>query len=744
MTPDAIISPPAAPLPPATRADGTPSDANLYARAMDAGMSDDAATQLVHMRRGQQSPANLYAHISTALPEDAATQLTQYATGAKPDLLDRLKTAGRVLLPQDGESVAHTVGRDVTGVVAGTVKPAFDAFFTPQIGETVRPNPRTSGVPTGYGAHIADAEHGAITSEQQRQAAIATTAGAVASVLPIAKLGSPLLRGIARMVTGAGVGATYNPDDPAVGAVVGGVAGAVPDIATGTARGALAAGTKVLGYVPGAQADALRALLGTGTAAESKVARAMTTTDANGVRSVRPEVQATLDAQTKAGLGDQVTAADANPLLQRIALDASKKSVPAYDALAASKATQNAGSLERTTNAVTDQMGNPNAQQIIDQMNASTGAWGDAAYDNLRDSNPSVNAGGDLASLMKKPEMQAAWNHAKLAENLGDTPGQYVSEMLGQKVDPSKSLGLTMMSSPTPPVSYASLQQLQTILKGKSFAARSNPPLARAWSTLANGVGDHLEQFVPEHKAVVAEYARQSSLPRAVQAGADAWKNTVNSTTVANDLQKLAARVPAGPLHDAQVAEAIDAYRKGLTSSWLTELNAAGSNTDAAAKYLTASPGRKAKIAAAFGTSDAFGNFMDKLRAEDQLSQLSLGARPTAGTGFFDVNDLAVSPFAAVMAMHNPVYGAAVLGRPVARAIARRTAGGVGEMLATQGAPQISAMADRLAALKTARQIVPAMNSPIATTALSAGLSNAISSLWRDPLGSNGRPGDQR
>ncbi len=134
-------------------------------------------------------------------------------------------------------SAAHAIMHPIDtaeSIITAPIKSAYDAVVSPGVGEA-RPDPRLSkgGNPTGAPIDRApyDAEHGGITPDQRRNAALQTlanvaspaAAGAVSSVLGKV-LPSVLAKGAGLATAGAGEGAAYNPSDPAAGAIAGGIA----------------------------------------------------------------------------------------------------------------------------------------------------------------------------------------------------------------------------------------------------------------------------------------------------------------------------------------------------------------------------------------------------------------------------------------------------------------------------------------------------------------------------------------
>lgn len=206
-----------------TKPDTATSDFDQW-QASQAPAADTADTPIYHYdpqnhgRRSQQFDPN--AEPWRSVGNGDATPI------AKPGLWERAKALGRGMLPQPGESVGGAVGRDVTGLVVTPFKEALDAVAAPSVGEPRRANLRAPTPSMGLQSGTYDAEHGAVTEKQRALAALGTVANVAAPALPVGEIASPLLRAGARVGVGAGVGAANSPDDPMLGAVVGGSLGA--------------------------------------------------------------------------------------------------------------------------------------------------------------------------------------------------------------------------------------------------------------------------------------------------------------------------------------------------------------------------------------------------------------------------------------------------------------------------------------------------------------------------------------
>lgn len=165
----------------------------------------------------------------------------QAIEAAKPGVIERAATGIREGLTR---AVEHPFDTAI-GLVTTPLKSAYDAVVSPGVGQ-MRPDARLSkgGNSSGRAIDTApyDAQHGGITTGQR-------TAAGIQSVLNIATpslfgglktalaptIGNKLGTTAALSSTGAALGAAYNPNDPAAGALTGGV---LTPLVGGTVAGA--------------------------------------------------------------------------------------------------------------------------------------------------------------------------------------------------------------------------------------------------------------------------------------------------------------------------------------------------------------------------------------------------------------------------------------------------------------------------------------------------------------------------
>ena len=594
---------------------------------------------------------------------------------------------------------------------------------------------------SGYDANIAS-RRAALATEaaaNPKTALAANLAGTIAS--PLSWLpgvaggagveGSGLLANLARAARGGavmgGVQALGNNDSS-------NLADKAKAVGLGVGGGALAGG------IGGAIGHGVGSLLGKSTAADRAIALNPTEfTDATNA----------LDSHIAAGNGDNVMAADLLPKLAAAATKAASTSPKAYAALTAPVEARSGQQLARISSAARDAMGdNPVASDVISHLTASKNSWAADAYGALRDANPAIPSGGDLADVLKRPGMQSAFDQAKLSDNLEGTPqGQRIISMFTGRVDPATSLGLTSMPEigSMTPVSYQSVAQLERMLSGKaSVAGRAGDvPLSDAYKALQNGVNDHLDRYVPQHAVLDQQYATRSAAIRAVDQGASDGANG-DADVIRNTVARM---------KDPSV---LAGYRTGMASWIRSHLNTKGTSADVAKEFIGGNANTQAKLEAAFGDQATFDRFMRTMNSENAMTQLKLPATaPEARPGINAKDFLGMQHgtmgniasgglglYGIERMINHPVEGAAIIAaRGIAsaalRAVQQRTQTAVGRSLATQTPDALRALLSRIGPENAARMAAQRAIARRVGAAGSAGLINL-------GFGPNTTPGEVR
>lgn len=141
-----------------------------------------------------------------------------------------------------GGAVSHAVEHPIDTIesaVVAPIKSAFTAAVAPGVGES-RPDARLSKGGNSSGRAIDtspyDAAHGGVTTKERTAAGIQSVVNAAAPAA-FGPLAGKVGKTATLAVTGAAEGAAYNPDDPAAGAIAGGVmAPAVGTAVRGTTK----------------------------------------------------------------------------------------------------------------------------------------------------------------------------------------------------------------------------------------------------------------------------------------------------------------------------------------------------------------------------------------------------------------------------------------------------------------------------------------------------------------------------
>lgn len=135
------------------------------------------------------------------------------ASTEQPSFFQRVGAALRGYLPQPGEGVLHTAGRDVTGLAKGFAKP-FGTLYLGGLGDFLKPGDAVQA-PTPAQTALAGVQVATTVEAGPLEGAIAKRLG-----------GGLAARVLAGAGVGAGAGAVFNPQDPGVGAFLGGAIGA--------------------------------------------------------------------------------------------------------------------------------------------------------------------------------------------------------------------------------------------------------------------------------------------------------------------------------------------------------------------------------------------------------------------------------------------------------------------------------------------------------------------------------------
>jgi hypothetical protein len=146
----------------------------------------------------------------------------------QPGVLSRTGTA----LRQFGEQILHHPLDTVGDMVTAALKAPVNAVVSPGVGE-MRPDARLSKGGNSSGRAIDrstyDEEHGGVTPQQRTRAGLSTVASLAFPGVARAGTGAATALGagekladvIGTTAAGAGTGVAYNPEDPAVGALLG-------------------------------------------------------------------------------------------------------------------------------------------------------------------------------------------------------------------------------------------------------------------------------------------------------------------------------------------------------------------------------------------------------------------------------------------------------------------------------------------------------------------------------------------
>lgn len=191
---------------------------------MGASVQPDPVQDYLRAKQARDSGA------SDPVAEYLAAKAQRSAPAQKPDGPGFISRGLSNLASGAAHAVMHPIDTAEEMLVA-PVKSAFTAAVAPGVGEA-RPDPRLSKGGNSSGRAIDtspyDAAHGGVTPKERTTAGIQTAVNiaAPAAFGPIASAVPRFGKTAALALTGAASGAAYNPDDPAAGAVAGGVGAA--------------------------------------------------------------------------------------------------------------------------------------------------------------------------------------------------------------------------------------------------------------------------------------------------------------------------------------------------------------------------------------------------------------------------------------------------------------------------------------------------------------------------------------
>lgn len=554
--------------------------------------------------------------------------------------------------------------------------------------------------------------------QRQRQAAFH-------AAHPVVDVASKVVGGLAAPV----VAALTLPEDAVAGGVGGGALALRGALAGGAIAGTTAAGENdgtvgqrlkaaAIGAVPGAVLGAAAPFVG--SLAGNLARRLPVVGDLLGSRPLTAAEQAVQSAIARTG-----GASDAAALNPALAGDARATLADMSDPLrllARSNAAKSPDA-EAALRSVVAERADPNAQllaaapesetvaQRLAALQASRRAFAGPAYSAL-DAAPvdAASFTSRLGKLLSQPKISSAWTAARQTGLVGPlpdaaavamrnaagtsamTPDELLSaltNMTGSE-DAARSVIARLPQTPTPAPSVSMVRDLKGSLQDAASAAfrRGQGNLGTRLADAAGEVRDFLNEQVPGHADVDAEYVRRLGLEKALKLGAQAAKSGTPAS-IADDLSGLSA--------DAQ-----EQYRHALAASLVDRINAAGNNAELATKIVNAGPTMQARLEAAFGTRSAFDQFMLAAKREAELAKLTPPTAPAATAPAMGGQDLAREALG--LAVHSRYGMLSPLVRPISRMIG---AGGgpnpaaVSELLLSRG-DAISQLLNRISSAPAA------------------------------------------
>lgn len=384
-----------------------------------------------------------------------------------------------------------------------------------------------------------------------------------------------------------------------------------------------------------------------------------------------PALTKRLQDFTRAGRGGEVVLADLSVPLQQGADFAANANEAAAEKIGRIAFGRQADASERILNDVRSQVGNPHAEQIVDDLADATRKWADspAGFRGLREANPVIvpQDAKKFGELLNSSGVKGPWEQAKEVGLIGPMPDEG-------------------------PISFEVLQNTKERLDNavSSAFSRGMGDLGRRLAAARDALVGEMKQSVPNYQKVAAEYGRRKGLEQAVELGVDAFRTT--------DSRGLAKTVSS--LSQPELAK----MREGMASEFIKQLRNAQTNRNLAKQLVDASPAMQDKLKTVFGSPQAFNEFMEKMGVEREMSRLlgalansKTAARLAARDATDELLEVALDVPSAVIAPWSAMSRLAAAGRrTISRPIARKTAERVGEVLTTQGDKNIASFLQQL------------------------------------------------
>lgn len=424
-----------------------------------------------------------------------------------------------------------------------------------------------------------------------------------------------------------------------------------------------------------------------------------------------------------AGLGDQMTMADAGPTMHSLTDFVTQKSPTAFQDISAMQAGREAAApkdlLQHAQNLFQAGKAVPSPtseNQLVSAMTKARNEWasGPEGYGGIRDATPEVPntnikrpmadpaASAALADFNDKfpSAMDATYPKIKDARaslvaaadpyaGMTDAEKNFSDIIFKPKVrsalEAAKQTGLIQrIPEPKDVASYQKMFQFSRLVKGqagKAFAS-GDATTGSALKDAFNDIDAHLSDNVAEHAGVNAEYARRSSNIRAVQQGA---KDATNPS-----IDDIAANLKA------KNGEQLVAYRSGQASKLFERMQSMRPGEINPGTYFTnASDVEKLRLRTVFGDEKTFSAFMK--RAQSQADMLSLNGAisggPRAGELGIDALDAGIHSMTSTLSSHGASMGRSMFVRGIGKGFVqswnRNTANAVQPYLMTKGADAV-------------------------------------------------------
>lgn len=454
------------------------------------------------------------------------------------------------------------------------------------------------------------------------------------------------------------------------GALLGGASGALAG--AGAAEGGLeerAAGA-ARGAVPGAVVGAvIPGALATGKALFSPASRAAARLRGAVGRSGGPQaVIASAEAADELGRGAEQILGDQSKPLQQATDFAANNSEQAFEALERPMAGRAQDVNQRVLNDVTARTGNPDADQIADQLRDARLTWAesDEGFGGLRRSNPAVlpMMGERFQKLMAQDHVREALDQARDVGLIGDA-----------------SLGIPKDGGS----SFAVLQGAKERLDAMVGGAFGRPGLRDLGVKLKQIRGELIglmREGVPGYGKVADQYGKMMDVETALQHGQASY--TQPDSRGLKDL------------FSSYSADEKRAFRQGLVSELIVDLRRQATGQAAANRMVRMSPRHKDVMEIAFGSKMELQRFMAEMEIERQMSKTgeALAGSQTHRRGAATADPAAIAVDAATQ---GPVGAAVGAGRSMLpKWLAGATAREMGPTLATQGTPNITELMRRM------------------------------------------------